>query len=103
MHSTARTGLILRLDDDLFPRQMGRQRTTIDRALTFTRRFKRRVHDLILRSIFRNRLLGFLHPQAELIRIELFGFAVELYALQLAQRLPQPRIVVPRSDRTKGG
>ena len=92
--ATARASRALRLDDDFFPRQMGRQFAAIDRAGLLGRRFQRRVRGLLCGARFSDRLLGLLHGEVQLIGIELFGFAAELRAPQLAQRLPQSCIGV---------
>ena len=73
---------------------MGRQFAAIDRAGLLGRRFQRRVRGLLWEPRFGDRLLGLLHGEVQLIGIELFGFAAELSAPQLAQRLPQSCIGV---------
>ena len=82
--ATARASRALRLDNDFFPRQMGRQFAAIDRAGLLGRRFQRRVRGLLCGPRFSDRLLGLLHGEAQLIGIELFGFTAELRAPQLA-------------------
>ena len=82
--AAARAGLVLDVDHDLDPRQVGRQRAAVASGRWATgRRLARRAGRLLGGSDRSDRLLEILEPELQLIRVELLRAAAELAALQL--------------------
>jgi len=96
VHRPAATGAgpVLGLDDYFNPRQMLRERAAAGSALLGTALPQPRVSPF-LRGLGRgDRLLEILQRQAELIGIEPLRVPAELQALQLADQLPQPVVLI---------
>ena len=92
--AAARAVPVLGLDRHVNARQMGGQRAAVRPALLGPRRGGGLVLLVVGRLAGRDRLLDVLQRQSELVRIELLGFAAELHALQLAQKMREA-IVLP--------
>ena len=90
--AAARAGGILRLDDDLDPRQVVGKRTACRATFLRTVAPQHRVGLLLFGLALRNRLLEIFQCQVELVGIELFRAPAEGQPLQLAKQLAQLRI-----------
>jgi len=89
--AAAGTGLILDIDDDLFARQMHRQRTAIDLPLARSGRLGGHLAILLSRRFRRrDRLLQILERKRQLIGVKLLGAAAEAMPLQLLDDRRQP-------------
>jgi len=92
--ATTRAGPVLGLDDEFDPRQMLGERAAAGAALSGTALPQPRVGLLLLGLGGGNRLLEIFQRQAELIGIEPLRVPAELHALQLADQLAQPVVLI---------
>jgi hypothetical protein len=87
--TAARAIDVFRFDCLIDPRQMTRQRAAIGAPLFRPRLCGRRVGFVGRGFVRRNRLLGVLDRQKQLIGVELLGVAAELRPLQLPQQVTE--------------
>jgi hypothetical protein len=102
--AAARTGLVGDVDDDLFARQMRRQRAAIDLPLTHRGRLAGSRSAILLGCGFdrRQRLFHVLERERQLIGIEPFRAAAELMALQRLDDRRQPLRLIARRRKLLG-
>ena len=96
MHRAAAawTGGVFRLDDDLDPRQMLRQRAAPGAPLLRACLAQRRIGLLLFGLGLGDRLFEIFQSQVELVGIDLFRAPAELHPLQLAQQVAQSVVLV---------